>query len=152
MNATLNDILDQWDEDAKINIDLNVACMDTSVLHAKYLRHRTEATLRVMFLQNNHNIMVRDRRLHYQGRLGKETIDSYGWEYDPTNGVIPKTIADLQSYLDSDLIIQQSYEVIKQEQEIVDTIKQILESLRWRNKTIENVLQNRKFEAGVYGG
>ena len=75
------------------------------------------------------------------------TIDDRGWKYDPFDGLkILKT--DMDKFYDSDPDIQRSEEKVEYWKVTVDTLKEILDSVKWRHQTIRNMIEWRKFESG----
>jgi hypothetical protein len=79
--------------------------------------------------------------------MSQEEIDSKGWNYDPFNGLkIMK--GDMEYYYDSDTEIQKSEEKITYYKTIVETLQEIVESIRWRHQTIGNIIKWKQFESG----
>jgi len=52
-------------------------------------------------------------------------------------------------YYDSDPIIQEQQAKIQYLQELCDTLKEILDNIKWRHQTIKNMIEWRKFTSGI---
>ena len=79
--------------------------------------------------------------------MSKEEIDEKGWDYDPFKGLkVMKT--DMNYYYDSDIDIQKSEEKIAYHKTIVETLQEIVETLRWRHQSISNIIKWKQFESG----
>ena len=86
--------------------------------------------------------------LWYNGKLSKAQIDELGWSYDPLDGLkILK--GEMDYYYDSDIHIQEAQARIELLKVQIDTLKEILENIKWRHQTIKNMIEWRKFTSGV---
>jgi len=56
---------------------------------------------------------------------------------------------DLDHYYNSDPEIQESEAKITYYKTMVDTLKEIIDTLKWRHQTIGNMIKWKQFEAGV---
>jgi len=54
----------------------------------------------------------------------------------------------MDHYYDADTDIQKSEEKIAYYKTILETLKEIIDNLRWRHQTIKNMISWRMFEAG----
>ena len=50
---------------------------------------------------------------------------------------------------DSDPIIQEHQKKIAYQEELCSTLKEILDSIKWRHQTIKNMIEWRKFTSGI---
>lgn len=144
----LENILTEWQKDSEINQSrLDQASVDTAKIHAKYLQLLSVAKLQLKRAQLNQKTLLKDKWLYYNGKMSQEEIDSKGWNYDPFNGLkIMK--GDMEYYYDSDTEIQKSEEKITYYKTIVETLQEIVESIRWRHQTISNIIKWKQFESG----
>ena len=55
---------------------------------------------------------------------------------------------DMTRYYESDEHIQKSEEKLEYWKVTVDTLKEILDNIKWRSSTIKNMIDFRKFQAG----
>jgi hypothetical protein len=143
----LDGILAQWATDCEIGHNLDDASRETPKLHAKYLGYFTQAKLLLKRAEDKQQILLKQKFLWYNGKLSEEEIKQFGWEPDPFDGLkIMK--GDMDYYYDSDPEIQQSEAKVVYYKTMVDTLKEIIDNLKWRHQTIGNVIRWRQFEAG----
>ena len=145
----LNKILDQWENhDCKIDsLRLEQVSHDTPPLHAKYLRLHSQAKMKLTKLEIEQKKLLKDKWLYYSGKMTKDQIEKKGWDYDPFDGLkILKS--EMNHFYDSDPDLQ-NYEVkIEYMKEVVDVLKAIIDSLKWRHQTVKNIIEIKKFESG----
>ena len=91
---------------------------------------------------------LKDKFNHYNGKLSQEELDEKGWSYDPLNGLTVLK-SDMDKYYDSDPIIQEHQKKIAYQEELCSTLKEILDSIKWRHQTIKNMIEWRKFTSGI---
>lgn len=146
---TIDDVLREWSQDCEIpRNDLAESSRETPKLHAKYLSALSETKLRLTQAEMAQKSLLKDKWLWYNGKMSKERMDELGWSYDPLDGLkIMK--GDMDYYYDSDTEIQASELKIKYLKEMADTLKEIVENLKWRHQTIGNMIKWKQFEAGV---
>lgn len=143
----LDGILAQWATDCEIGHNLDDASRETPKLHAKYLGYFTQAKLLLKRAEDKQQILLKQKFLWYNGKLSEEEIKQFGWDPDPFDGLkIMK--GDMDYYYDSDPEIQQSEAKVVYYKTMVDTLKEIIDNLKWRHQTIGNVIRWRQFEAG----
>lgn len=144
----LDDVLDMWDEDSRINkFDLGETSIDTSILHAKYLRLLMDAKSRLKQAEFSQNTLLKKKFLYYEKSLTDEEVLATGWEINPFHGhKILK--GEMKYYYDSDIEIQQSEAKVAYFKLVIESLTQIIDVLKWRHQTVKNVIEWRKFEAG----
>ena len=76
-------------------------------------------------------------------------MDAKGWPYDPFNGLTKPLKSDMDIYYDTDSDVVKLKMVVEYQQNIVETLKEILDTLRWRHTVIKNILDFKRFTAGV---
>ena len=145
----LEDILTEWQNDCEIPRDrYEKVSQETPKLHAKYLEYLSLAKLSLKRAEHAQKILLKDKWLYYNGKMSQEDLESKGWEPDPFNGLkILK--GEMDHYYDSDPEIQRSEEKIVYLKTIIDTLSEIVDSLKWRHQTIKNIIEWRKFESGA---
>ncbi len=142
-------ILEMWKKDSVIDeMQLDEASRDSAKLHSKYLELYSIAKLRLKKLELEFKPLLRDKFLHYGGKLSKEELDEKGWEYDPLNGLTVLK-GDLDKWYDADPKIQEHQIKIAMQQELVDTLKEIMDNVKWRHQNIKNMIEWRKFTSGI---
>ena len=143
----LEDILKDWEDDCQIGHRLDKASHDTPQLHGKYLNYLTQAKLILKRAEASQAKLLKNKFLWYNGKLPKEDIDNLGWSHDPFDGLkMMKT--DLSYYYESDKELQASEAKIVYYRTMIDTLKEMVDALKWRHQTIKNIIEVRKFEAG----
>lgn len=144
----LESILNEWKEDCKMPVG-NLADTQKAVpsLHAKYLEYLSLTKLQLKREEHKQKILFKDKYMYYEGKMSQEEINSKNWQYDPFEGNLP-TKAMKEKMADADTDIHRSEEKIAYLNTIIDTLKEIVDNLKWRHQTIKNVLDWRKFEDG----
>ena len=145
----LTQILDMWKKDSIIDeMRLDESSRDCAKLHSKYLDLYSVAKLKLKHLDLEYKIILRDKFLHYGGKLSQEELDQKKWDYDPLNGLTVLK-GDMDKWYDADEVIQTHQKKMAYQQEVVDTLKEILDNVKWRHQTIKNMIEWRKFTSGV---
>jgi len=144
----LENILDMWKKDSEIDdIRLDEASKKGASLHSKYLELLSIYKLQLRKKEAEFNVLLKNKWLWYNGKLSKDEIDNLGWEYDALNGLkILK--GEMDYYYNSDPHIQNSKNRIDYIKTTIDTLEEIINTLRWRHSTIKNMIDWRRFESG----
>jgi len=145
----LESILSMWKEDSVIDeLNLDEASMQSARLHSKYLELYSVTKLRLKKAEANFKVLLRDKFMHYNGKLSQVEIESKGWEYDPLNGLTVLK-GDMDKWYDADPVIQEAQGKIQYLEQIVETLKEILVNVKWRHQNIKNAIEWRKFTSGM---
>jgi hypothetical protein len=145
---SLNNVLEMWEKDSVINeANLASTSVDIAKMHAKYLQLLSMSKLKLKRTELDQKTLLKDKWLYYNGKMSGEEIDAKGWEYDPLNG-LKVMKGDMDYYYDSDKDIQKSEEKVVYYKTLVDTLQEIVETLRWRHQTISNIIKWKMFESG----
>lgn len=143
----LEALIADWDSESVIDNDLEKTVKNIPNLHAKYIRLRSTARMKLRKLKNNQKSLLLTKWKWYEGVLSKEEIDELGWKHDPFEG--KKVLkSEYDRFLEADKDVQQSIEKIQYFEEVVATLEEILGALRWRHTHIKNIIESRKFESG----
>ena len=145
----LKQIHAMWAEDSKISQSkLDETSRVTPMLHAKYLELLSTTKLQLKRAEFAQKGLLKDKWLYYNGKMSHEEMLDKGWEPDPFNGLkILK--GEMDYYYDSDQHIQEAQAKIELLKVQVETLKEIMESIKWRHQTIKNMIEWRKFTSGV---
>jgi hypothetical protein len=132
----LNDIIAMWKRDSKIDTAaLDDTSKENSKLHAKYIELHSVIKLQLKRKEHQQKVLLRDKWLHFSGKLSKERIDEYGWSYDPFDGL--KVLkSDFHYFFDSDPELQKSEEHITYLKTVEETLKEIVDTIKWRHLTL----------------
>lgn len=145
----LQEILEMWKKDSVIDeMNLDESSRNSAKLHSKYLELLSVNRIKLKKAELDFKVLLKDKWLHYNGKLSKEEMDEKGWDYDPLNGLTVLK-GDMDYYYDSDPLIQQAQTKIEYLKELVDTLKEILENIKWRHQNIKNMIEWRKFTSGI---
>jgi len=148
MKLDLQSILKMWKEDCVIDeMNLDEASRQTPALHAKYLEFYSLTKLQLKKAEMNQKTLLKDKWLWYNGKMDQRTMAEKGWKPDPFDGL--KVLkGDMDHYYDSDPEIQRSEELIQYYKTLLDTLKEIIDNLKWRHQTIKNMVEWRRFSSG----
>ena len=138
-----------WKKDSVIDeLKLDDSSRNSAKLHGKYLEILSVNRMKLKKAENEFKVLLKNKWLHYNGKLSQEEIDELGWNYDPLNGL---TIlkGGMDRFYDSDPLIQEHKGKIQYLEEVCDTLKEILENIKWRHQTIKNMIEWRKFTSGI---
>ena len=145
----LQQILEMWKTDSVIDeMNLDESSRDSAKFHGKYLEILSANRMKLKKAELEFKVLLKNKWLLYNGKMAQEDIDKHGWDYDPLNGL---TIlkGDMDKFYDSDTDIQEAQAKIAYLQEVCDTLKEILDNVKWRHQTIKNMIEWRKFTSGI---
>ena len=146
----IQEILDMWEKDGVIDqFKLDDTTIKNASLHSKYLSLITVAKLKKKTIQQAYDNLLKDKWLYYNGKMSQPQMDILGWDYDPFNGLNKPLKGDMNYFYNSDKDIQEAQLKLEYKTVMVDTIKEILDTIRWRHQQIGNIIKWRSFEAGV---
>lgn len=139
-----------WSTDSKIDeMNLDETSIKGASLHAKYLELYSHSKLRLRKREHEFAILKKDKWMYYNGKMSKPEMDAKGWPYDPFNGLVKPLKSDMDIYYDTDADVVKLKMIVEYQQTIVETLKDILDNLRWRHTTIKNIIDFRRFTAGI---
>ena len=144
----LEDIMNEWSEDCAIGHRLDEVSQETPKLHAKYLNYLTQAKLTLKRLEAKQARLLKNKFLWYNGKMPREDIESLGWADDPFEG-LKVMKGDLDIWYNSDEQLQESEALIAYYKTLIDTVREMVDTLKWRHQVVKNIIEVRKFEAGV---
>lgn len=144
----LKQVLNMWEEDSVIpRKDLDETSRQTPSLHAKYMKLLSEAKLMKHNAEKQQKTLLKQKWLYYHGKMTSTEIEALGWEFDPFNG-LRVLKGEMNYYYDADTDIQKSEERIMYWKTLIESLTDIVDSLKWRHQTIRNMISWRQFEAG----
>jgi hypothetical protein len=144
----LDQILTEWETDSRIDpLSLDESSRVTPELHAKYLGLLSRAKLKMKQKQFEQKNLMKNKWLWYNGKMSQEEVNAFGWNPDPFDGLkIMK--GDMEHYVEADPELQESEAKIEYLKTMIDTLKEIVENLKWRHQTVGNMIRWKQFEAG----
>lgn len=144
----LQKILSEWKEDCVIDrAHPDESSRRTPELHAKYLEMLSETKLKLKQYEFKQKELMKLKWLWYNGKMSQEEVEELGWDPDPFDGLrILK--GDMEHYVEADPELQDSEAKIEYLRTAIETLKEIVDTLKWRHQTIKNIIEYKKFEAG----
>ena len=138
-----------WKKDSVIDeMALDESSRDSAKLHGKYLEILSVNKMKLKKAELEFKVLLRDKWKHYNGKLSQEEMDSKSWDYDPLDGLTVLK-GDMDKFYDADPVIQEHQSKMIYLQEVCDTLKEILDNVKWRHQTIKNMIEWRKFTSGI---
>ena len=148
MNTT--EVLEMWQRDGKIDeLKLDDTTIRMARVHSKYLELLTIAKMTRKKRELEYKTLLKDKWLYYNGKLSKDQIDRFKWEYDPFGGLNKPLKGDMNYYYDADTDIQRAQALLEVEKILVETLEEIMNTIRWRHQNIGNIIKWRSLEAGA---
>lgn len=145
----INDIFEMWKKDSKIDdMNLDDATRDAAKMHSKYLEMLTTTKLQEKRLNSQLKKLLKDKWLWYNGKMSKEDIDSRGWEYDPFKGISKPLKGEMDIWYNSDSEISHLNDKLEYLKTIIETLEEIMQTIKWRHQSIRNMIDWRKFTSG----
>ena len=146
----IEEVLKMWKEDSIIDdLKLDDTTVKMARIHSKYLELITIARMRRKKKDLEYKTLLKDKWLYYNGKLSQDEMDMKGWEYDPFGGLNKPLKGDMNYYYDSDTDIQKAQAALEYDKVLIETLEEIMNTIRWRHQNIGNIIKWRSFEAGV---
>ena len=144
----LKEVLAEWAKDNQIHeTHLDESSRKTPILHSKYLEKLANAKLLLRKAEFSQKTLLKEKWLYYNGKMDKEQIEDLGWDPDPFDGLkILK--GEMDYYYDADPEIQKSEDRIALAKVVLEHLKEIIDTIRWRHQTIGNMIKWRQFQSG----
>ncbi len=146
----IEQVLEMWKKDSIIDdLKLDDTTIKMARIHSKYLELITIAKIRRKKKDLDYKTLLKNKWLYYNGKLSKEEIDIYKWEYDPFGGLNKPLKGDMNYYYNSDIDIQKAQAALEYDKVLIETLEEIMSTIRWRHQNIGNIIKWRSFEAGA---
>lgn len=145
----IESIHEMWETDCRINSkDLTESTLQIPKLHSKYMQIYSQEKARLVMFEMEQRTLLKKKWLYYNGKMDQDEIEKEGWDYDPFNGL--KVLkGEMNYYYDADTDIQRAEMKIQLQKQKIETLKEILDNLKWRHQSIKNIIEWKKFEAGI---
>ena len=146
----IEEVLKMWKEDSIIDdLKLDDTTIKMARIHSKYLELITIAKMRRKKKDLDYKTLLKDKWLYYNGKLSKEQIDMFQWDYDPFGGLNKPLKGDMNYYYDADTDIQKAQAALEYYKVLIETLEEIMSTIRWRHQNIGNIIKWRAFESGA---
>ena len=146
----IEQVLEMWKKDSIIDdLKLDDTTIKMARIHSKYLELITIAKIRRKKKDLDYKTLLKNKWLYYNGKLSKEEIDIYKWKYDPFGGLNKPLKGDMNYYYNSDIDIQKAQAALEYDKVLIETLEEIMSTIRWRHQNIGNIIKWRSFEAGA---
>ena len=146
----IEEVLKMWKEDSIIDdLKLDDTTIKMARIHSKYLELLTITKMRRKKKDLEYKTLLKDKWLYYNGKLSQGEMDMKGWEYDPFGGLNKPLKGDMNYYYDTDTDIQKAQSLLEYDKVLIETLEEIMSTIRWRHQNIGNIIKWRSFEAGV---
>ena len=144
----LKEVLAEWANDNQIHeTHLDESSRKTPILHSKYLEKLANAKLLLKKAEFSQKTLLKEKWLYYNGKMDQKQIEKMGWDPDPFDGLkILK--GEMDYYYDADPEIQKSEEKIQYFKTLVETLSDIVDTIKWRHQTISNIIKWKQFQSG----
>lgn len=144
----LERVLNEWKVDCQIDrARIDESSRLTPELHHKYLDLLSTAKLQLRHHEFSQKQLMKKKWLYYTGKMDRSEIERLGWPPDPYDGL--KVLkGDMEYWVETDKELVESEAKIHLYKTIVDTLKEILDNIKWRHSTIKNIIEAKKFDAG----
>jgi hypothetical protein len=148
--VNIEEVLEMWKKDSIIDdLKLDDTTVKMARIHSKYLELITISKMGKKKKDLEYKTLLKDKWLYYNGKLSKEQIDMFQWEYDPFGGLNKPLKGDMNYYYDADIDIQKMQARIEYDKILIETLEEIISTIRWRHQNIGNIIKWRAFEAGT---
>ena len=146
----IEEVLKMWKEDSIIDdLKLDDTTIKMARIHSKYLELITIAKMAKKKKELDYKILLKNKWLYYGSKLSKEQLDELGWEYDPYKGLNKPLKGQMNYYYDADTDIQKAQAALEYDKVLIETLEEIMGTIRWRHQNIGNIIKWRSFEAGA---
>ncbi len=146
----LDIILSDWEKECIIDSDDIInETIKCSRLHSKYLRLYSMNKIKIKTLLLEMDKLKKDLLLYYSGKLTKEEKNSRNFELDPFNGLSKPLKSEFDIWIKSNENYQNLESKIEYQKIFLETIEEIMNTLRWRHSHVKNIIDMKKFEIGM---
>ena len=142
----IEEIISSWDIDCVIDdTHLDRSSIETSKLHAKYLRELIGSKIKMSALSNEYNNLRQVRFRYYRGELTQEELLKFNWIQ--WQGVKPIK-SEMEEFLLGDEILNKLNLKLEYYKSTIELLEAIMNQLKARDWQIKNSIQWRMFING----
>jgi hypothetical protein len=141
----LEEILDEWEKDAKIDgTSLDTESLNIPSLHHKYIKIYSSENLRMKQLRFEQKEMELKKYEYYSGKLDQQELKELDWK--PFDFKLLKQ--DIPRYLEADSDLRKYILKVDLQNEKLDLLKSILNTINNRSFQISNAIKWNAFLNG----
>ena len=141
---SIDRILDEWEKDSEIGLEIAQEASRTPSLHAKYLRMYARERAILKRLKAEYDALYSDMMDYYLGEMDPEDMENLG--LDPYPRRVLKN--DVKRFLDRDKRLFKKRMEIAISEEKVEALKSILEQISQRTFLLNSAMKYLKFTQG----
>jgi hypothetical protein len=139
----LDKILDEWDIDSNINEgDIGSAAIETSKLHAKYVRYLSNCKLRQVKMETELAQLRQIKFRYYRGELSREELSDLGWEQWRYAKPLKN---EMDEFLKGDKDLTDRSLRLDYNKAMIGALESIIKEINNRHYSIKNWIEYRKF-------
>jgi hypothetical protein len=143
-------LLEMWEKDCVIDeMALDTTSSRFASIHAKYLRIYTDSKMLLKHSEMKMEELRKDKWLWFHGKMPREELEKRGWKSDPFDGQVRPLKSDLEMFFETDPDIVKLKAKNIYLNTALETLKEILDTIRWRHSVVRNVLDAKKFYSGA---
>lgn len=140
----LDAILDLWQKDSEIGLELSNESLNIPKLHHKYYRIFVDERLQLLKLQSELKKLERAKNDYYAGTMDIEELNERGWK--PWSLKVLKS--DIPNYIETDNDIIDLNLRVGYQKEKIDLLDSIIKNLSNRGFQIKNAIDFMRFQSG----
>jgi len=141
----LSEIIEMWQADAPIDtLNIIVGNANVPILHAKYSRLHTLERLQLRKMEAEYK-RIKLRKEEFLTNPNEEDMQEFGWKI-PARGKILKQ--DLDRFIEGDDDLVKMELDIGVQQEKVELLKSIMQSIAARGFVYKNIIDEKRFQNG----
>lgn len=140
----LDAILDLWQKDSEIGLELSNESLNIPKLHHKYYRIFVDERLQLLKLQSDLKKLERAKNEYYSGTMDIEELNERGWK--PWSLKVLKS--DIPNYIETDNDIIDLNLRVGYQKEKIDLLDSIIKNLSNRGFQIKNAIDFMRFQSG----
>lgn len=143
----IEEYIKMWGEDCKIREPLHQDSQLTFEVHNKYYKYLMKERLALKMLEIGLDELREDLDEYYQGAHTEDLLERLGMEPYLLNPV-RNAEARSRKITSTSKFVQKSLEILA-EREKVDYLKEIVQQIKDRRWIIKNMIESKKFDAGL---
>ena len=141
---TDDDLVAMWNEDALVPLDYEQGIKEIPKLHVKYLNIYLKEQEKLAIYTGRLKKLKREKKDFFMHPTSKK--HEKGWELPPQGAILK---SEINSFLEGDEdIIKEEIRISKQNV-LIDGIQRILRQIETRTFLYKDLIEERKFKAGL---